>query len=285
MTAYLIYIMLCLIWGATWLAIKIGLEDSPPLWSAGLRFALAAIILFVINFIKRVQYPRDWKTIWSVAYPGIFMYTLSYILVYWGETHIGSAMMAVLYTTFPFFVAAFAAIMLKEERLSPIAWGGLVIGFGGVIVIFFDSLSISQLAFGGTVAGVVSSATSAYATVDVRARLRETPIRMMASLQIALGAILTILIAALLEPLDAFHVTTKSVSTLFYLATFGTIIAFLAYYWLLQRMRAVTVSLMTFFIPVIAIALGYLVRSETFTYMAVVGTVLILVGVVLVMKK
>ncbi|MBN2227180.1 MAG: EamA family transporter [candidate division Zixibacteria bacterium] len=285
MAAYLIYIMLCLIWGSTWLAIKIGLEDSPPLWSAGLRFVIAAIILFIINSIKRVPYPRDWKTIRTVAFPGIFMYSLSYMLVYWGETHIGSAMMAVLYTTFPFFVAAFAAIMLKDERLSPLAWGGLVIGFGGVIVIFFDSLNISQLAFGGTVAGVASSASSAFATVYIRAKLRETPIRMMASLQITLGAILIIIFAALLEPPTAFRVTTKSVSALLYLSVFGTVIAFLAYYWLLRRMHAVTVSLMTFFIPVIAIALGYAVRAETFSYLAVVGTVLILAGVVLVVKK
>jgi len=213
------------------------------------------------------------------------MYSIAYIMVYWGEMHIGSAMMAVLYTTFPFFVAAFAAIMLKEERLSLVAWSGLVIGFGGVIVIFYDSLNISQLAFGGTVAGVASSASSAYATVYVRSKLRETPIRVMAMLQITLGAVLIILMAAVFEPLESMRVTAKSVSALFYLAIFGTVIAFLSYYWLLKRMRAISVSLMTFFIPVIAIVLGYLVRSETFSYLAVIGTVLILAGVGLVFKK
>jgi drug/metabolite transporter (DMT)-like permease len=284
MTA-LVFIILCLIWGSTWLAIKIGLEDAPPFWSASLRFCAAGIILLVINYFAKSQYPRRTAELWQVAWPGIFMYSLPYLLVYWAEMHIGSALVAVLFASFPFFIALFAIPLLKDEKLGFLAWAGLIIGFGGIVVIFYDSLQVSDLVFGGSIAAVVGSASSAYSTVHVRARLHDYDFRVIAALQVILGTIFMLAVAVLTEPISSFKITAKSVLSLSYLTVFGTVVAFSGYYWILKKMRAIIVSMISFITPVIAIILGVMVGAEAINWLTAVGSALVLAGVVMVVMK
>ena len=282
---WVVYSILSLIWGSTWLAIKIGLEDSPPLWSAGLRFAVACLILFLINLYRKTAYPKRIKEIAKVAMPGIFMYTISYITVYHGEQYIDSSLMSVLFASFPFFVAGMSLIMLRTEKLSLIAWLGLIIGFGGIIMIFFDSLNTSTLVFEGALMGVIAAASASFGSIYIRAYLRNYDIYSMAFIQLLAGTILILMAAVLFEPITLFKVTVKSVSALLYLSVFGTVIAFLSYYWLLNRIPVIIVSLITFITPVLAIALGYLFRTETFSVETAIGAGLVLVGVVLITVK
>jgi drug/metabolite transporter (DMT)-like permease len=107
----------------------------------------------------------------------------------------------------------------------------------------------------------------------------------MASIQMTLGAIIMIVIAILVEPLSSFKITFKSMTALFYLAIFGTVVAFLGYYWLLQRMKAITVSQISFVTPLIAVFLGFIFLSESFTFLIAIGSTLILAGVTLVARE
>ena len=101
-----VYILLCLIWGSTWLAIKIGLCQAPPFTRAALRFVIATIALSIICNLRKHAYPRDLKTLLRLGYPGFYMYGLSYVLVNLAEQYIYSATAAVLFASYPFFVAA-----------------------------------------------------------------------------------------------------------------------------------------------------------------------------------
>ncbi len=282
---FLIYSLLCLIWGSTWLAIKIGLQDSPPLWSAGIRFAIAGLLMLLINVIKRVSYPTQLREIIRIAVPGIFMYALSYMLVYVAETYIDSSLTAVLFAGFPFFVAGASYFVLKDERLSIVGWIGMLIGFGGILLVFYDSLQDSRIVFLGAFLAVMGAAAASFGTVYIRAYLKEVNIFAMASIQMTLGAIIMIVIAILVEPLSSFKITFKSMTALFYLAVFGTVVAFLGYYWLLQRMKAITVSQISFVTPLIAVFLGFIFLSESFTFLIATGSTLILAGVTLVARE
>ena len=135
---YLVYSLLCLVWGSTFMAIKLGLEDSPPFWSAGLRFVIAAVIVLLIAKARKLRYPSHVSEILKISIPGVFMYGLSYMLVYRAMVHIDSALTAVLFAGLPFFVAAFSIMMLKEEKLGLVGWCGLVMGFSGIILVFYD---------------------------------------------------------------------------------------------------------------------------------------------------
>lgn len=283
--AILIYTLLCLIWGSTWMAIKVGLEDSPPLWSAGLRFVIAGLMVLVISRFRSAKFPRSWKETGKVAIPGIFMYGLSYMLVYRSEVYIDSALTAVLFASFPFFVAGISHFMLREESLNLWGWVGLVIGFLGTAVVSYDSLLQSRFVFLGTLLVLLAAAASAYGTVYIRARLKEYDIAVMASIQMILGALIIVLTAFIFEPLNAFRITFKSVTALFYLAVFGTVVAFLGYYWLLKRLRAIIVSQIGFITPIIALILGYFFMSERLSFPAGIGSLLILAGVFLVVRR
>ena len=283
--AILIYTLLCLIWGSTWMAIKVGLEDSPPLWSAGLRFVIAGLMVLVISRFRSAKFPRSWKELGKVAIPGIFMYGLSYMLVYRSEVYIDSALTAVLFASFPFFVAGISHFMLREESLNLWGWVGLVIGFLGTAVVSYDSLLQSRFVFVGTLLVLLSAAASAYGTVYIRARLKQYDIAVMASIQMILGALIIVLTAFIFEPLNAFRITFKSVTALFYLAVFGTVVAFLGYYWLLKRLRAIIVSQIGFITPIIALILGYFFMSERLSFRAGIGSLLILAGVFLVVRR
>jgi drug/metabolite transporter (DMT)-like permease len=281
----LVFIILCLIWGSTWLAIKIGLEDAPPFWAAALRFSAASIMLLIINYFAKSRYPRRLAELFKIAWPGILMYSLPYLLVYWAETHIGSALTAVLFASLPFFIALFSAALLKAEKLGTVAWIGLIAGFGGILAIFYNSLRVSDLVFGGSLAVVLATASSAYCTVYVRAKLHDFDYRVVATLQMIFGTILMLAFAAAVEPLSAFKITAKSVLSMAYLIVFGTVVAFSGYYWILKKTRAIIVSMFAFITPLIAIFLGVVIGEEAIDWLTAVGVGLVLSGVFLVIKK
>ncbi len=267
------------------MAIKIGLQDSPPLWSAGFRFVIASLIIFIVNFIRRVDYPKSGSEYVKIAIPGIFMYAASYMLVYSAETRVTSSLTSVLFSTFPFLIAGFSYFMLRAERLTFRGWLGLLIGFAGVLTVFYQSLAESKFIFVGTILAVLGAAVSAFGTVYVKAYLKKYDISVMAGIQMAIGAIIIIVCAAIFEPLAGFKFTFKSITALLYLSILGTVVAFLGYYWLLKKTRAIVVSQITIVTPLIAVILGYIFLSESFSPFSAVGGALILAGVVIVIRQ
>ena len=123
---YFIYVLICLIWGSTWIAIKIGLSQAPPFYTSSLRFLLSVIILATIVALKKYPYPKGFKNLFLMGIPGLFMYGISYALVYFSEMYIDSSLAAVLFGSFPFFVALFSIKILKAEKLNTLRLAGAV---------------------------------------------------------------------------------------------------------------------------------------------------------------
>jgi len=282
---YLVYVILCLIWGSTWVAIKIGLDDAPPFWLASFRFLIGALVMIAVSRIKGDRFPRDMKELGKVAFPGIFMYGASYILVYSSEVYIDSALTAVIFASFPFFIAGFSIAMIPDERLKLTGWLGLIVGFLGIVLIFRDSLMQSEFIFWGALLALLAAVSSAFGTVYIKAYLKEYEITLMSAVQMTVGALIILAAALVFESLGDFRITSKSVFSVLYLALFGTIAAFLGYYWLLKKIKAIHVSLIAFITPLAALGLGNLIRGEAFSLITAFGTALILGGILLVIKK
>lgn len=280
-----VYVILCLIWGSTWLAIKIGLEDAPPIWALTIRMSLSSVLLFIINYFSKVKYPKSKSDYGRLCFMGAMMFSVPYILVYWAEQYVGSAMMAILMSSIPFFTALFAIPMLKAEKLDLMSWIGLIIGFGGIIFIFYDSLQFGELVFAACWGGVIAAGTAGFSTVYVRAKLHDMDFRVIAAISMLSGTILMLPVALIAESFYSIQFTAKTIGSILYLSIFGSVIAFLGYYWLLKKVRAVTAAMIAFITPLIAIALGILVGSETLTTLTIVGTIMILGGVGLVIGK
>lgn len=274
-----------MVWGSTWLAIKIGLQDAPPVWSAAVRMLLAGLILLLYTNLAGKSFPDGFRNKWRVAWPGLIIYGMAYALVYIGMQRISSAMSSILFAGFPFFIAILVAILVKSEKIGLRPMIGIVIGFAGIVVIFAGPVSLDGSSLVGAALVVASAALSAYGTVHVKAFLQDQPVIVMMALQMTLGGLFLILAAGLFEPLARFDITAVSIGSILYLTLFGSIFAFAGYFWLLKRMPTLTLSLIAFITPIVAIILGYIVLDETFSIQDYIGTVLVLVGVLVARQR
>ncbi len=279
-----LYALLCLIWGSTWIGIKIGLNDAPPLYAISIRFLLAVTILYSIARFRRYRFPVRLSDFVYLGYPGLYIYGVSYALIYFAELYISSALTAILMSSLPLFVAVLSIWILREERLSLPGWIGIFIGFGGVVVIFYDSLRVSEDVFFGSVLALTGSLAAAYGSILHKRRSSQQNIVIAVLVQMAFGLAPLIAAALIFESPRDFSITVESVGSIVYLAIFGTVVAFLSYYWLLARVRVVAVSLTAFITPIVAIMIGVTGFGENLMLLVAVGTVMILSSVLLVVR-
>lgn len=287
MKSRLVWLLLCLIWGSTWLFIKLGLSDLPPFTFAGIRFVIALTILFALIGVRRLPLPRtrsDWTLL---AVTGLFSFSLNYGLVFWGEQYISSGLAALLQATIPVFGLVIAHFYLPGEQMTPVKIFGVLMGVAGVGVIFSNQLSVAgPKALAGCAGLVVGSACAAYANVLVKARGANLNPAILAGGQMFFGLIPLMLAGILLEgnPLQ-FHWTRMAIVSLFYLAIVGSVIAFLLYYWLVQHMDVTKTMLIALVTPVIAVALGVLVLNEELNWRTFAGGAMIISGIGLIVLR
>jgi drug/metabolite transporter (DMT)-like permease len=287
MKARLVWLLLCLIWGSTWLFIKLGLEDLPPFTFAGIRFVLASAILFSLVAIRRLSLPRkrsDWVLLAST---GVLAFCINYGLLFWGEQYISSGLAALLQATIPVFGLVIAHFYLPGERMNLPRVIGVVMGITGVAVIFSNQLSVAgPRALAGSAALVLGSASAAYSNVLVKSRGKNLDPAILAAGQMLFGLIPLLLLGIPLEGNPfRFHWTRMAVAALFYLAIVGSVIAFLLYYWLIQNMDVTNTMLIALVTPVVAVTLGVLVLNEELNWRTLVGGAMIMLGISLVVLR
>ena len=277
----LVWLLLCLIWGSTWLFIKLGLSDLPPFSFAGIRFVIASAILLAIVKARRLTLPRDRADWQLLVTTGIFSFSLNYGLLFWGEQYISSGLAALLQATIPAFGLVIAHFYLPGEQMTPAKIFGIVMGVAGVGVVFSNQLLVAgPKALAGCAALVVGSACAAYANVLVKARGAKLDPAILAGGQMFFGLIPLLLIGIPLEgnPFN-FRWTAMALVSMFYLAIVGSVIAFLLYYWLVQHMDVTNTMLIALVTPVVAVTLGMLVRNEELDWRTFAGGAMIMSGI------
>ncbi|HEU4714342.1 MAG TPA: EamA family transporter [Pyrinomonadaceae bacterium] len=281
MKARLVWLILCGIWGSTWLFIKLGLADLPPITFAGIRFVISCAILFPLVAFRRMALPktrRDWILL---AGTGILSFSLNYGLVFWAEQYISSGLAALLQATLPAFGLVIAHIHLPSERMTWVKIAGVILGVFGVGVVFSNQLAISgRQALAGCVGMVLSAFFAAYSNVLVKTHGRKLNPAVIAAFQMLFGLVPLLLYGLAFEgnPLR-FRWSAISVISLVYLAIVGTVIAFLLYYWLMQNMDVTKTMLISLVTPVVAVILGMLVLDEEMTWRTLVGGAMIIAGI------
>src|SRR5215217_1299522 len=281
MKARLVWLVLCGIWGSTWLFIKLGLEDLPPFTFAGIRFVISCAIVFSIIRIRGMRLPRaraDWILL---AVTGVLSFGFNYGLVFWGEQYISSGLAALLQATIPAFGLVFAHFHLPGERLSWSRIGGVIVGVCGVGVVFSNQLAVSgRQAVVGCAALVFGSMCAAYANVLVKAYGKHLDPAILAGGQMVFGLLLLLGVGIPLEGNPfVFHWTPMAVIALFYLAIVGSVIAFLLYYWLVLNMDVTNSMLIALVTPVVAVILGMIVLDEEIGWRTLVGGAMIITGI------
>jgi drug/metabolite transporter (DMT)-like permease len=283
----IVWLILSLIWGSTWLFIKLGLEDLPPFTFAGLRFVIAAAVLALIIAVRRVPLPRERGDWLLIALTGVMSFTINYGLLFWGEGHTSSGLAAILQTIIPAFGLGIAHFYLPDERITPGKIAGLALGIMGVVLIFSDQASTEgKSALAGSAAIVVGAFSVAYSNVLVKARARHIEPAVLAAGQMICGFVPLLLIGIPLEgnPFN-FHWTPLALVSLLYLALVGSALAFLLFYWLVRNMDVTKTMLISLATPPIAVLLGWLVLHEALTWRTAVGALGIMSGIALIVTR
>jgi drug/metabolite transporter (DMT)-like permease len=273
-----LYAVLVLIWSSTWVSIKIGLEDVPPLLGAGVRFVLAGAGLLAWQAARRRPLGTD---VALAALLGLLPFATTYGLIYWAEQHVPSGLAAVLFGALPLYVALLAAAFLRDEPLRARLLVGIVLALGGLALAFRESVELGddELAGLAAFAIAVSPIASAIGNVSIKRRAAQTdPVALNGWAMLGAGVALLAASAPFEDWGDA-EPTTAAIGSILYLAAFGTAFTFVTLTILLRELSAVTMSFISLLLPFGALAFGALLEDEPVTGAAVAGAALVAGGI------
>lgn len=276
------YLLICVIWGTTWLAIKVSIFTLPPFFSAGVRFTIASLLIFAVLKFRKYKYHFDLRETIFLILVGLGSFSVPYGLVYWAEGRITSGLTAVTFAVMPFFAALLSRFFLKTEQLSFWKIFGILLGFSGLLVIFEGDMKVgSSGAAGGILAVVLSAFLNAAVAVSVKKHGRHIDPVFINLIPMGLGAITLLGTSFFIEDWSGLRFTLPVIAAIVYLAAFGSVVAFVVYFYLLKHISVVLLSMTSFITPILAIASGALVLGEKFPSGTLIGSAMILVGVLL----
>ena len=288
MKNFILYIIPAFIWGSTWLAITFQLGVVDPLVSVFYRFLLAAIILFVYCSMIKLNLKYNAKQHLFMALQGVFLFGINYWLVYLAEVHLESGLVAVIFTTI-IFLNIFNGFVFLKSKIRMNVLGSALIGFTGIILVFKDELlgfNFSSdkslgllLSFLSVIAASLGNIISAY---NQRNKL---PVMQTNAFGMFYGALLMLLLVFITNTHFSFDISVGYISSLIYLAVFGSIIAFYSYLTLLGKIGADRAAYVTLVFPIIALLLSTFFEDYTWTLFALLGVALITFGNFLMLKK
>lgn len=273
---------MCLIWGSTFVALKTGLEETPPLLGVALRNLLASLILFLIIYWRKLPIPFDRLARKQYLTVGLLDFFLSYSLTYSGTQFIYSNISALLWASIPITTALVAHFALPSEPLTFRKGLGILVGFGGVVLIFVGyGFGKSQNLLLGMilVMGAVLAATWPSVYLKRRAA-RANPI-VLTAIATGIGGLTTLLGSFTVESPSQMIWSPLNIGIILFLAVFGTVFAWVAYFYLLEHMEVVKLSFVGFIAPVIATFMGMIVLNELLSSTVFLGAFLVLFGIFL----
>ena len=286
-------LVLALIWGASFLFIKVGLNGGmPPLLVASMRLALGATLMWAIVLIRRIAsdgstgkpIPHGWSTWGKIAVVGLVNSAIPFGLIAWGEQRISSGLASIFNASMPLFTVVFAHLIIHDDRITPTKALGIFVGFAGVAVVILPSAGDLTGELLGCLAVIVASASYAIATVYVKKNLTGLldPIATGAGQLITAFIWLLPLVILTGATANLSRVPIESLLAVTALGLMGTGLAYVIYYLLIQRSKASQMSLVTYLLPVTALIYGALFLREQITVFALVGFALIVIGIILV---
>jgi drug/metabolite transporter (DMT)-like permease len=270
------YAACMLIWGTTWLAIKVSLTGIPAIAGAGFRFIIAGLALYAFAAARGLDLRRALPPRHLVVVLAFTMFGINYALTYLAETHLTSGLVAVLFGTMPFFIFAIARVMLGE-RAGPRVLAGAALALGGVALISLVGDVRADLPY--VAATLVAAGSSAYANVYLKRFADAEPLTTLPPAMLLAGIALATWGVAF-EGVDVGRaLAPSSLASLAYLALCGSALAFYLNHWLLQRIDSGTMGLSALMIPVIAVAVGAVLGHESVGVRTLAGAALVIGGV------
>ncbi len=284
-TAWIAWVAVCVIWGTTYLGIKIALDTIPPFLMSGFRYIASGLILGAWLRARGHHLPAraDWG---KLAVLGFFLLTIGNGGVVFGEQYVPSGLTAVLIATSPFWMVGVDALVPGGQRLHARGWIGLAIGFAGIVLLVWPDLVAGGAGGRGFAIGLVAvqiaCAGWAIGSAYTRRHVMPGDVIGSAALQMLFGGLIMIGVASLTGEWVHLSFTLRTSLALAYLTLFGGVIAFSAFSYALGHLDIAIVSLYSYVNPVIAVILGILVLGEPFHLRMLLAALVILIGMVVV---
>jgi drug/metabolite transporter (DMT)-like permease len=268
------YIALCMIWGSTWLAIRLVVRDVPPLEAAALRFVVAGVLLLGMAVLQKRRWPADghqWNTILVLS---LTIMAVPYGLLFWAEQHVNSSMTAVLFSAMPLAVALVTPTMM-HRKVPRRAVYAMVIAFGGILILFYENPSTNRWALIGGGAVILSMSLSAWSVVYAKQRLHNVDSVVATGLQLLFGSVVLFWGTWALEAHRHARWTRTALVAIAFLTVFGSAAAFVIYYWLLKKLQPYQLSTISMIVPLIALVEG-LLNGEPVPLLMVLAVLVVL---------
>lgn len=288
MNNLLLYFLTILIWGSTWLAIKFQLGDVDPMVSVAYRFALASALLIAYCRIASLKMSFSLKEHFFIALQGMLLFSLNYWLVYLSEVYLTSGLVAVIFSTIVFMNVVNGFIFLRSPVQLPMIIGA-VIGISGIALIFWHEISsfeLSDKSLYGLLLGFAAVFLSSLGNIaSARNQKHSLPVIQTNACGMAYGTAIMFIFSILTGKTFSFSFSFSYISSLLYLAIFGSIAAFGFYLTLLGRIGANKAAYAIMVIPVVALGFSTFFEGYCWTVNAFIGLALVMTGNAMLLKK
>ena len=286
--AYIAWVMVCVVWGTTYLGIRIALETIPPMLVGGLRFTVAGALLVVVLRLRGqpLPPPREWS---GLAMLGCLMLGIGNGGVVWAEQTVPSGIAAVLVAAQPFWITGVEATLADGERMTRRMLGGLLVGFAGIVILVWPDLTARGELKSGFVLGVIATQLAclgwSIGSSSSKRRPAEENAIMASALQMIFGGAGLLVVGTIRGEWSDLGFTPRSLAAELYLVAVGSWAGYSAYIYALKHLPISTVMLYSYINPVIAVLLGTLVLDEPFGARVIIASALVLAGVAIVRRK
>lgn len=282
------FCVVALIWGTTWLAIRVVVREMPPLTTAAARFAIASLLLVGVARWRKTSLawrrfePAERRLLLVLS---VVMFAIPYGLVFYAEQYVSSALTAILFSSHLAFVVLFESLWVRRNLFHGFRLWGLVLALGGVVVIFLPRLQASSSELRGVLAVLGVAVFSGWAVVLAKYKAHGIDPVAGTTWQMAGGALWLLAVGWTLERPGWTVYSAEAYGALAYLIVCGSCVTFVLYYSLLKRMEPVQISTLVVIEPIIAVLAGRLVLGETLGRTSILGAVLVLLGVYLLHRE
>ena len=276
---YSLYALMCILWGFTWMYLKISLAEMPLYTGLSIRFSLAGIIFWIMYFVKgeKVRLTSDLKNVYLLF--TLFNFSLCYFLTYWGAKFVFSNLAAIIWGLLPICVAVMAHFYLPDDRLNKKKAIGMIIGLVGTVLLFYkaDFVGTGQATF-GIIAILFSVILAAWPNVYLKMQKNKINSYHLNAIGMTLSG-LFFLIGALIFEQNAFiPLDNKNLFAIFFLTIPGTVMTWGIYIWLFNHLPVTQISYTAFYPPIIATFVGWFFLGEVLPILAIIGSILIIYG-------
>ncbi len=273
------------VWGASFLFIKVLVEETEPLDVVAGRLFLGAAVVVAIMALRGIRLRGSPPLLAKVSLMALLSNVAPFGLIAWAEVHIDSGTASVLNSTMPLFTALFAAAFLAEEHFTPARLAGLLVGFLGVVVLTGDDvLDITSGSALGSLAVMGAAACYGAGAVYARTLLRSEDPLSLSGLQLLAGTAFAAVLLLAVEGRPDYSLSIEAWLSLLALGVVGSGLAYVAYLWLVDHMGSVRTSLVTYIIPAVGLLLGWAVLDESIGLNTALGAALIVAGVASVVR-